>query len=97
MLLAMLCVVPAVSAAAPTSHEGMVISAAAGKLVMTDKDGKEHSHAVPSTAKIMVDGKLAKLEDLKKGRMIKVTMDESKVLEVATVDVVKFTQTRWLR
>lgn len=80
-----------VAAAVPESHDGMVVSAGQGKLVMTDaKSGKEHSHDIPATARIMVNGKAGKLEDLTKGRMIKVTTDEGgRVLEVATVDLKK--------
>ena len=35
------------------THEGKVVKVEAGKLTMTDKDGKnEHSHAVPNDATI---------------------------------------------
>jgi hypothetical protein len=72
------------------SHEGMVVSAADGKLVMTGADGKEHSHKVAATVPVTVNGKPAKLDDLKKGMQIKVTTDkEGAVLAVATVDVKK--------
>ena len=63
--------------AADKTHEGTVVSAAAGKLVMVDKDGKnEHTHMVGATTKVTLDGKAAKLEDLKKGDTVKVTTDE---------------------
>ena len=56
------------------THEGTVVSAAEGKLVMADKDGKnEHTHMVGADAKVTVDGKAAKLSDLKKGQKVKVT------------------------
>src|SRR6185295_3120444 len=58
------------------THSGTVVSAAAGKLVMTGKDNKEHSHEVAS-AKITLDGKAAKLEDLKKGMTVTVTSDKN--------------------
>src|SRR5947209_6667469 len=48
------------------SHEGTVVSASSGKLVMTGKNGKEHTHNIDATVKITIDGKPAKLEDLKK-------------------------------
>jgi hypothetical protein len=61
-------------AAEDKTHEGFVVSVAEGTLTMADKDGKnEHSHAIPATAKITLDGKAAKLADLKKGDAVKVT------------------------
>jgi hypothetical protein len=71
--------------AAETSHDGKVVSVtegknnADGKLVMTDNDGKnEHSHAISSAVKFTLNGKAAKLTDLKKGDSIKVTQDDNK-------------------
>lgn len=71
--------------AAEKTHEGSVVSVAAGKLVMVDKEGKnEHSHVVPATAKVTLDGKSAKLTDLQKGDAIKVTTeDEGNVVAIA--------------
>ena len=62
-------------------HEGTVVSAAAGKLTMTLKgDEKKHTHDVAKDAKITLDGKAAKLEDLKAGFHVKVTMDDKHVI-----------------
>ena len=58
------------------THTGIVVSAADGKLTMTGKDGKEHSHAVAKDAKISCDGKDCKLEDLKKGQTATVTVEK---------------------
>ena len=70
--------------AAEKTHEGSVVSVAEGKLVMVDKDGKnEHTHVIATTTKVTIDGKVAKLADLKKGDKIKVTADEGKVTAVA--------------
>ena len=71
--------------AADKTHEGLVVSAGEGKLVMTDKDGKnEHSHMVASATKVTLDGKDAKLIDLKKGDAVKVSTDpEGKVVAIA--------------
>jgi len=71
--------------AAEKSHDGKVVSVSEGKLVMTDGAGKnEHSHMIGATAKITLDGKEAKLADLKKGDDIKVTQDDAgKVTAVA--------------
>jgi hypothetical protein len=67
------------------THEGVVVSASAGKLVMSDKEGQnEHSHIIGETAKITLDGKAAKLADLKKGDKVKVTAGaDGKVTAVA--------------
>jgi hypothetical protein len=72
----------AVWAAGPVSaedhtHEGKVVKVDGSKLTMTDKDGKEHSHDVGATAKVMHDGKEIKLADLKAGQAIEVTMDKA--------------------
>jgi hypothetical protein len=66
------------------SHEGTVVSAAEGKLVMTDKTGaNEHTHMIGADAKITCDGKACKLTDLKKGDKVKVTTGEGgKVVSV---------------
>lgn len=67
----------AVSLAAADKHEGKVVEAAKGKLTMTDLDGKnKHTHNVADNAKITLDGKAAKLEDLKSGQTIEVTTDD---------------------
>lgn len=61
----------------PGTHEGKVVKAEAGKLTMTDKDGKnEHAHAVPADAKVSCDGKDCKVEDLKPGTKVKVTTEK---------------------
>jgi len=71
--------------AADKAHEGTVVSAAEGKLVMTDKDGKnEHTHMVATATKVTLDGKDAKLIELKKGDAVKVMMDpEGKVVAIS--------------
>lgn len=59
------------------THEGKVVKAEAGKLTMTDKEGKkEHTHAVPAEAKVSCDGKDCKLEELKAGSTVKVTTEK---------------------
>jgi|SRR5581483_10305848 len=66
------------------THEGIVVSAGAGKLTMTDNAGKnQHSHNVAKDAKITCEGKDCKLEDLKKGYPVKVTMDKREGKDVA--------------
>lgn len=65
-------------AVAADTHEGTVVSVSEGKLTMTDKDGKEHSHDVGPAAAITIDGREGKLTDLKKGDKITVTMGADK-------------------
>ncbi len=64
------------------THSGVVVSAGEGKLTMTDKDGKEHSHDITADAKISCNGEACKLEDLKKGTSIKVTVKDKKVTKI---------------
>jgi len=66
------------------AHEGTVVSVAENKLTMSGKDGKdEHTHEIGADAKVTLNGKEAKLADLKKGDKIKVTMgDDKKVAKV---------------
>lgn len=56
-------------------HDGKVVSIAGDKLVMSDRDnGKEHSHALSADTKVCIDGKPAKIDNLKAGMWIRVTM-----------------------
>lgn len=79
-----------IAVAADKTHEGKIVSATDGaagkdgKLVMTDKDGKnEHTHAIPPGTKITLNGKSAMLNEFKKGDAVKVTTDaDGKVKEV---------------
>jgi len=64
------------------THVGNVVTITGVKLVMTNKKGKEHSHALTSKAKITCDGKVCKAQDLKAGTKIRVTtqMNDAKVV-----------------
>lgn len=74
----------------PRMHEGTVVSAAAGKLVMTDAAGKQHTHSISESTKITVNGKQGKLTDLQMSMKILVTMEANgDVLSVATIDTHK--------
>ena len=80
VLALMLCVSPAI-AADEKPHEGKVVKVETGKLTMTmTGDTKEHVHNVATDAKITLDGKEAKLTDLKKGFDIKVWLNEAKAV-----------------
>jgi hypothetical protein len=79
-------------AADPQTREGMVVSAGSGQLVVSDMAGKEQTHSVGTEAKVTVHGKPARLEDLKLGMRVRVTMEgPGKVLAVTTVDDLKVT------
>ncbi len=72
---------------AEKSHDGKVVSITAGangadgKLVMTDKDGKqEHTHAISKTVKITLDKKDVVLTELKTGDAVKVTTDDNGIV-----------------
>ena len=76
----------------PQSREGMVVSAGAGQLVVSDMAGKEQTHRVDAEAKITVNGKPARLEDLKLGMRVRMTLESlGKVLAIATIDDLKVT------
>jgi Cu/Ag efflux protein CusF len=61
----------------PGTHDGKVVKVEPGKLTMSDKEGKnQHTHVIPATAKITLDGKEAKLADLKPGNTVKVTIEK---------------------
>jgi hypothetical protein len=63
----------AVLAADEKTHDGTVVKAGAGKLIMTSTlDKKQYTHNVPADARITLDGKACKLEDLKEGFTVKV-------------------------
>ena len=65
------------------AHEGIVVSAGEHKLTMTEKDSKEeHSHDVGAEAKITLNGKVVKLDELKKGDKVKVTLHEKKATKI---------------
>ena len=63
------------------AHEGKVVKAAQGKLTMTFKgEAKKHTHDVDPKAKITLDEKAARLEDLKEGFHVKVWMNAKHAL-----------------
>jgi hypothetical protein len=61
---------------ANNTHAGVVVSTVDGKLTMMGKDKKEHTHAVAKDAAVTCDGKECKLEDLKKGQRVTVTVEK---------------------
>jgi hypothetical protein len=87
VLFAVVCLLGTTALAADDAktHDGLVVSSAEGKLVMSDKEGKnEHTHQIGADCKVTLDGKAAKITDLKKGDKVKVTTgDGGKVSAVA--------------
>jgi hypothetical protein len=57
------------------SMDGTLVSVSADKLTMTNKEGKEHSHALAANVKVTCDGKTCAVADLKTGMRIRVTAD----------------------
>jgi hypothetical protein len=64
--------------------EGTVVSAGSGKLVVKNDKNQEQTYSVDSSAKVMIDGKMAKLEDLKKESKVSVALDGEKVISVTS-------------
>jgi type 1 fimbria pilin len=62
-------------------HEATVVKAGDGKITLTFKgDDSKHSHDVAKDAKITLDDKEVKLEELKEGFTVKATMDDKFVI-----------------
>lgn len=59
------------------THDGKFVSATSRKLVMTDQDGKEHSHSITDDTRVTCDTKDCKASDLKAGTKIRVTTRKS--------------------
>jgi len=78
-----------VAVAADNTHQGTLVKASDGKLTMTDTAGKEHSHNVADNAQITLDGKAAKLEDLKRGYKLKVTTKEGDPTTAIKIEATK--------
>jgi hypothetical protein len=57
--------------------DGTVVSVSGDKLTMTNKEGKEHSHALAANAKVTCDGKTCVATDLKAGMRIRVTASDA--------------------
>jgi hypothetical protein len=62
-------------------HDGKVVKAGDGKLTMVTK-GSKHTHEIGKEVKITLDNKPAKLEDLKEGYHIIVTMRGDDVVKI---------------
>ena len=62
-------------------HDATVVRAGNGKITLAFKgDDQKHTHDVAKDAKITLDDKKAKLEELKEGFRVKATMDDKFVI-----------------
>lgn len=71
------------------THDGKVVSMTSSKLVMTNKDGKEHSVSISDDTKVTCDGKACEMSDLKAGMKIRVTTsatDKGAAVNVEALD-----------
>lgn len=75
-------------AAKEATHVGKVVSITGAKLVMTNKAGKEHTHALTADAKVTCDGKACKAEDLKAGTKIRVTTQTNDAKSVTRIEAI---------
>jgi len=64
-------------------HEATVLQAGDGKITLTfHGDAKKHVHEVAKDAVITLDGKPAKLEELKEGFPVKVMLNDKSVISM---------------
>ena len=82
-VLALVCFVaaPALAEKADT-HDGTFVKADDKTLTMKGKGDKEHSHALAKDVKVTLDGKEAKLADIKAGTKIKVPIADKKATKI---------------
>jgi uncharacterized protein (TIGR03000 family) len=71
------------------THEGTILSFSNGKLEMTDPQQGKHSHQLGPDAKIFIDGKEAKSEDLKANMKVTITTKKGDPQDVIRVDAQK--------
>lgn len=72
-----------------STHYGKFVSVTDDKLLMTDKNGKHHSHTLAPKAKVTCDGSTCKAEDLKTGMRIRVTTRDGDKTVVTRVEAIK--------
>jgi CTP-dependent riboflavin kinase len=70
------------------THVGKVVNITGTTLVMTSKQGKEHSHALTAAVKVSCDGKACKAEDLKAGTRIRVTTQKNDTNLVTRIEAI---------
>lgn len=71
-------------------QEGTVVSVGAATLTIVDANGKQTQHHVADAVQVMVNGKLAKLADLKPGMRVRAMINSTgDVTVITTIDDVK--------
>lgn len=69
-------------------HDGTIVSISSTELVMKGKGDKEHTHTLAKNAKLTLDGKDCKAEDLKAGLKIRVTTKTGDAKEATNVEAI---------
>lgn len=70
-----------------TMHEGTVVSAGGGTLVLTDMAGKQLTFKVPDSVPVTINGHIAKLNALKVGTRVRATVTRDDMVKaVNTID-----------
>lgn len=70
------------------THEGKFVSGTNSAFVMTDADGKEHSHTITDDTKVTCDQKTCRASDLKAGTKLRVTtkkVDQKAVIWIEAI------------
>jgi len=70
------------------THDGKLVSITETKLVMTGKNGKEHSHMLSAYAKLTCDGQPCKWDELKPGTKIRVTTKSEETQAVVRIEAI---------
>ncbi len=70
-----------------TMHDGTIVSITSTELVMKSND-KEHTHTLAKHAKMTLDGKDCKAEDLKAGLKIRVTTKNGDAKDATNVEAI---------
>jgi len=71
------------------THDGKLVSMTGNTFVMTDENGKKHSHTLMTNAKVTCDGKPCKMGTLKAGMKIRVTTrknHQDTVIQIEALD-----------
>jgi hypothetical protein len=71
------------------THEGKIVRVEGNKLIMTDKNGKEHTHVIKDEVRLTLDNRVAKLTDFKPGMRVRVTTkkgDPNTILRIEALD-----------